>query len=246
MCLLGHRGGPVEGQAETAILAEGVTAAAVVPAGPPTLPAPALAGAAVTPPATRVETMPAAVPARTERRRRAWLPALAGAAGALVLAGGVVTSLVAFRDHAHGRHVQTGPSAGVSAPLVGGASTPPSSPTGRPSSPSSSASVRPAPRPHLDIEVAGCDLGAAGLTCTVTLTGSGAPFHWTATATDPLSLSASSGSLNPGESVTVTITLHPSSPRTGGSGTATLIGAGRVRTVTVTWEGEPTPDPSST
>jgi predicted Ser/Thr protein kinase len=228
MRLLGHSTVPGGQHAQT-ILAEGVTAAAVLPpeAGPPTQAA------------SPAPTPEPAVASRT--KGRSWAPALIGAAGALALAGAAIVSLVVFRDDD-----RPPPVPGPTTTVFTGSTSPPHQ--GGPSQTrrSSPSAVHPAPQPALAVESSGCDLGTAGLSCTVTLTGSGATVHWTATATDPLSLSASSGTLEPGATGTVTITLHPPSPRVAGSASAAFTGAGQAHTVRVTWEGEPDTGPSST
>jgi serine/threonine protein kinase len=230
MRLLGHPSVPGGEQAATAILAEGVTAAALPPvsAGPPTQPA--------TPsPPTRVE-----IARQAERKRRHSAQALAGTATALALAGAAVLAAVAFRDR--GGSPLPGPTVTVSARVTTtSARQAPPPQTGA----SSSRPGRPASQPGFTVQPGACDLGDAGLSCAVTLRGTGAAFSWSATAADPLSLSSSSGSLNPGETVTVTITLSPASPRVAGAGTATFTGAGHARTVRVTWDDAPDPGPSS-
>ncbi|MCW2859732.1 MAG: serine/threonine protein kinase [Actinoallomurus sp.] len=232
MRLLGHPAVPGGERSGIAILAEGVTAAAVPPvsAGPPTRPV-----AAVTSPPTRVETAPQAAP-----KRRHWAQAVAGMVTALALAGAAVLAVVAFRDR--DGSPAPGPTVTVSAR---GTTTPARQAPPPVAGASSSRPGRPAPQPGFTVQPGACDLGDTGLSCAVTLSGTGAAFTWTATAADPLSLSSSSGSLNPGETVTVTITLSPPSPRVAGAGTATFTGAGHARTVRVTWQGTPDPDPSS-
>jgi len=249
MRLLGHSTAPAEQQAPTAILAEGVTAAAVLPSrtgpgsrpgGPPTR---QVAAAALPEThamaATAATTAGPPVAAPPPERRRRLVMALAGLLAAVVLAGGVV-ALVAF--HGHGRRT---PVAGPTKTIYTSATTqdrqtPPSVAGKRSSSP-----VHQAAQPTLDVTAGDCALGTTGLTCTVTLRGGGAPVHWTATVTDPLTLTPSSGTLAPGETVTVTVTLHPASPRVGGTATVTFTGGGRTHNVQVTWEAEPDPDPSS-
>jgi eukaryotic-like serine/threonine-protein kinase len=215
MRLLGHSTVPGGQQAQT-ILAEGVTAAAILPgeAGPPTI--------------------------ASRGKGRNWAPAVIGAAGALALAGAVIIALVSFR----GDDRQT-PVPGPTKTVYTGSTSPPRQSGPLEAGRSSPSPVHPAPQPALAVEPAGCDLGTTGLSCTVTLTGSGATVHWTATVTDPLSLSSSSGSLEPGETATVTITLHPPSPRVTGSASVAFTGAGHAHTVRVTWEGEPDPGSSS-
>jgi eukaryotic-like serine/threonine-protein kinase len=228
MRLLGHPAAPVGGQAATAILAEGVTAAAVPPGSADRPVAPAT-------PATRVETA-----RRTKPKRRHWPRALAGMVTALALAGAAVLAVVAFRDR-DGSPVP-GPTVTVSA---SGTTTPARQAPPPKGGAASSRPGRPASQPGFTVQPGACDLGAAGLSCAVTLRGTGAAFTWTATTAGPLSLSSSGGSLNPGETVTVTITLSPGSPRVAGTGTATFTGAGHAHTVRVTWAGAPDPDPSS-
>jgi predicted Ser/Thr protein kinase len=241
MRLLGHSTVPAEQHAPTAILAEGVTAAAVLPSartGPPTRQVtPVAAGLPETHAMSAAAPPTVAVP--PAKKGRSLAPALAGLVAALVLAGGVI-ALVAFHDH-RGRPVP-GPTTTV---FQKSGTTPaqqgPPAQAGR----SSSSSIRQAPQPTLYVTAGDCALGTTGLTCTVTLRGGGAPLHWTATVGEPLSLSSTSGSLDPGDTDTVTITLHPATPRVGGAVTVTFTGGGRTHTVQVTWEGEPTPDPSS-
>jgi serine/threonine protein kinase len=235
MRLLGHSTVPGEQQAQT-MLAEGVTAAAVLPseAGPPTRPVSPVPA----PPGTPAMTaQPTVVP---RKNSRSWVPAVTGVVGALALAGAVIISLVAF----HGDH-RTPPVAGPTKTVYTNSTSPQHQSALSEAGRSSPSPVRPAPQPELSVQPVGCDLGTTGLSCTVTLTGAGATVHWTATGTDPLSLSSSSGSLEPGETDTVTITFHPPAPRVTGSASVTFTGAGHAHTVRVTWEGEPDPDPSS-
>jgi len=247
MRLLGHGAMPAEQHARTAIMAEGVTAAAVTPTPRTRVQTPASLPEThalpsvppVTSPAVSAPQGPLTAPA--VRRRRVW-PAVAGVAAALALAGGAVVAAEAFHDHGPG-NATLGPTKTVftsgptlpatehQAPPLGGGGT--------------STSPEPPAEPTLSVEASGCDLGTTGLTCTVTLKGGGAPLHWSATVGPPLALDPSSGSLSPGETVTVTVTLHPPSPRVGGTATVTITGGGRTHTVRVSWDAEPGPGPSS-
>ncbi|MGI5226100.1 protein kinase domain-containing protein [Actinoallomurus sp. CA-142502] len=227
MRLLGHTTVPGGRPGETAIMTEGMSAAAVPPPGD-------VARAVASPPETQ------AVAADPGGRRRGWPPAVAAAIAAVAVAGAAVAAVIAF--HAGDRPPRPGPTTTVytSGP---GHRVPPAS--GGSSPRSSSPPGRPVARPTLYVRAGDCDLGAAGLTCTVTLRGEGAPVHWSATTGDPLTVAPASGSLNPGETATVTITLRPATPRAAGAATVTITGPGRTQTVQVTWEGEPSTDPSS-
>ncbi|MDN3352715.1 protein kinase [Actinomadura sp. DC4] len=234
MRLLGHTTVPVERQAQTAILAEGVTAA--VPSGrtgPPTRPV-TPAGLAET---RAVDAPLTAATVPPPKKSRNVFLAVAGLAAALALAGTVI-ALAALRDDKKQNPVP-GPTTTVytSGTTAASQAVPP-----RGSSPRTE---HQAPQPTLTVTASDCDLGTTGTTCTVTLTGGGAPLHWTASVGEPLSLSVTSGSLDPGETVTVTVTLHPATPRADGAVTVTFTGGGRTHTVRVTWEGEPAVDPSS-
>jgi predicted Ser/Thr protein kinase len=222
MRLLGHETVPGTEHARTAILAEGVTAAipATIPARVP----------AATVPATHR-------PAGAGDRK--WVLALAGLAGALVLAGGVIAGLPALR-HPRGLRPLATPTSTIYTTQTT------HEPTTAPKQTRSSSRPGPAPQPMLYVRPASCDLGVTDTTCTATLRGAGAAFDWTGTGTGPLSLSASSGHLDPGGTDTVTITLHPETPRAAGSGTVTFTGAGGGHTVRVSWQAEPAPEPSGT
>jgi eukaryotic-like serine/threonine-protein kinase len=246
MRLLGHGSLPAERHAPTAIMAEGVTAAAVTPTPrtraqtpvplPETQALPA--GPSVPPVAAPAASAPRG-PLTAGRRRRVW-PAVAGVLAALALAGGAVAATMALRDKGQG-HASPGPTTTVFT------SAPTASATQQRTTPAGETSSPPAPpaEPTLTVQASGCELGTTGLTCTVTLKGGGAPLHWSATAGDPLTLSPSSGSLNPGETATVTVTLHPASPRVDGTAAVTVTGGGRTHTVQVSWDGDPGPDPSA-
>jgi predicted Ser/Thr protein kinase len=236
MRLLGHSSMPAERHAQTAIMAQGVTAAAVTPTPRPITP---VAAALPETHAMNAATAPPTVAAPPPKKDRGLLPALVGLVVALLLAGGVIAYAVS--SHRDRRASVPGPTTTVTTSITSPAHQAPPSQAGG----SSPTVVRPPAQPTLYVTAADCDLGAAGLTCTVTLRGGGAPLHWTATVSDPLSLSSTSGDLNPGDTDTVTVTLHPATPRVGGTVTVTFTGGGRTHTVRVTWEGEPTPDPSS-
>jgi predicted Ser/Thr protein kinase len=222
MRLLGHSTMPSEDRARTAIMAEGVTAAAV--------------------PETETET-PRTAPAPAARPRR-WPLALAGAAAAVAVAAGAIAAAVAFRGHDRPPVAQPGRTTTVTASVNQAGDRPQA-----PSQDEGSSAPAQQPDPTLSVTASGCDLGTTAVTCTVTLRGGGAPLRWTASADPPLSIEPSSGSLNPGETVTVTVTLDPATPRTGGTGTVTITSEGRTHTVPVSWKGPATspgdPDPSS-
>ncbi len=260
MRLLGHDAVPSEAREpgqQTAILAEGVTAAVPTTLPPKTMPAGAAAIGRRNAAIGNMETM-APEPAGTARmpsggdttappperkRSRALWPALAGIAGAAVLAGGVILGLEAY-DHKGGGTPGGSPTATVtrttSAAQVGEDPQPDSDNT----TPPDSGTSEPAPGPTFSVD-ASCDLGDSGTTCTVTLGATGAAVDWTASTSLPLSVSEAAGHLDAGGSSTVTITLYASSPRTEGSGSVTFSGAGGSHTVEVTWAAEPAPDPSA-
>ncbi|MFB9832036.1 protein kinase domain-containing protein [Actinoallomurus acaciae] len=218
MRLLGHATVSGGRPGETAIMTEGMSAAAA------------------SPPATQ------AVPASPGGRRRNWPPAVAGVVTALALAGAAVATIMAL--HAGDRPSRPGPTTTVYTSATGpGHRAPPPGAGG--SSSSSSSTGGPVARPTLHVQAGDCDLGTTGLTCTVTLRGEGATVRWSATAGDPLTAAPGSGSLNPGEAATVTVTLHPATPRVAGGAGVTITGGGRTQTVQVTWEGEPSTGPSS-
>jgi hypothetical protein len=235
MRLLGHSSMPAERHAQTAIMAQGVTAAAVTPTPRPITP---VAAELPETHAMSADTAPPTVAARPPDGHRGLIPALVALAVALLLAGGVIAYVVS--THRDRRAAVPGPTTTVTTSITSPAhQAPPSQSSG------SSATGRPPAEPTLYVTAADCDLGAAASERHGAGEPGGAPLHWTATVGDPLSLSSTSGDLNPGDTDTVTVTLHPATPRVGGAVTVTFTGGGRTHTVRVTWEGEPTPDPSS-
>ena len=183
MRLLGHSTLPAEQYAPTAILAEGVTAAAVLPSGggPPTRQVTPVADGLPETHAMSAATVPPTAAAPPPKKGRSLVLALAGLATALVLAAGAI-ALAALHDH-RGSPVP-GPTKTVFKSSTGPAQTAPASGAGRSSSSSAAGSRRSRRLRH----GGGLRSRHRRLTCTVTLRGGGAPLDWTATVTEPLSL----------------------------------------------------------